>query len=750
MARITRHVAVTTEQSASPQRTPVAPNGRQPAPDGNHPSRDQRGEPPADVPERPALAPTIQLSGEMEESGFAEPQWMVQRDGQFIHLTELLYHVAEQVDGQRTLDEIATRMSEAIDRKVSADNVRQLIGTKLIPLGVIVAADGKVVGADAAEEGAVRSPLKINMKTKVLPRGLITPLTKVLKILFFPPILIAILIVCFAAQVWLFFVHGIASSIHEAVYKPWVTLVILGVIVVGTAWHEFGHASALEYGGGEVRGMGAGFYLVYPAFYTDVTDNYRLGRWARVRTDLGGFYFNLIFCLGLVGLYALTRQPFLLLGVLLIDVDIIHQCLPFVRLDGYWTLADVTGIPDFFSYMGPFLRSVLPLKKKDGDEKLLEFKRWVKVLFAIYIIVTIPILAFLLFEMLKNVPRILASAWDSFGKQWSALANAWSSGHYGVVALAVLQILLLALPVAGLGFALFSLGRTGMRLLWNWAKPTPGRRVVGSLATAAFAALLVYLWVPSLSFGGGSNAVAARNNWQPIPADERGTVSDALPQAVPVPFRSPPLTASTAAPPRASMAAPSGAPDVAGTSGAVGTPGANGTPGTAATVTAAGTATGTPSASATPGATPTVTPAASTPTVAPTAIPPTPAVTNAPVQAPRPSASGPVIAPNAPIPPVTNAPSSTLPSGSASAPAGMAPVGSASSGTTSPATVPVGATPLSTLPPGTVPVSTVPASITPVGAARATPASTAISTATPGRQTGGQSSAPPVSPTPVP
>ncbi|MGI8854682.1 MAG: hypothetical protein ACR2JW_02940, partial [Thermomicrobiales bacterium] len=432
MPPITRHDAVATSPPASPQRTPGASPDGQPAPDDNRPAAGATP-PTADIPDPPALAPNIVMSGEMEESGFAEPQWMVQRDGQFIHLTELLYHVAEQIDGQRPVDEIATRMSEAIDRDVTADNVRQLIGSKLIPLGVVVGADGKVAGTDAAGEGIARSPLKINMKTKVLPRGLITPATKLLKILFFPPILLAMLLVCFAAQGWLFFVHGIASSIHEAVYKPWLTLVLLGVIVVGTAWHEFGHAAALEYGGGEVRGMGMGFYLVYPAFYTDVTDNYRLGRWARVRTDLGGFYFNLIFCLGLVGLYALTGQSFLLLGVLLIDVDIIHQCLPFVRLDGYWTLADITGIPDFFSYMGPFLRSVLPIKKKEGDEKLPEFKRWVKVLFALYIIVTIPILAFLLFEMLKNVPRILATAWDSFHQQGSALSSALSGGHYGGV-----------------------------------------------------------------------------------------------------------------------------------------------------------------------------------------------------------------------------------------------------------------------------------------------------------------------------
>ncbi|MBA3445542.1 MAG: hypothetical protein H0T58_11920, partial [Gemmatimonadales bacterium] len=87
-------------------------------------------------------------------------------------------------------------------------------------------------------------------------------------------------------------------------------------------FHEFGHASALRYGGGRVRGMGAGFYLIYPAFFTDVTDSYRLGRWARVRTDLGGFYFHLTFALGLIGLYWVTGQEFLLVVVLLINLDI--------------------------------------------------------------------------------------------------------------------------------------------------------------------------------------------------------------------------------------------------------------------------------------------------------------------------------------------------------------------------------------------------------------------------------------------
>jgi putative peptide zinc metalloprotease protein len=707
MPPITRHAAIATAQPATTQRAPTPPSDGRPAPDGNRPPTA------ADVPERPALAPNIVMSGEMTESGFAEPQWMVQRDGQFIHLTELLYHVAEQIDGTRTLDEIAAALSEQIDRAVTADNVRQLIGGKLIPLGIVVGADGTVAGAGAAGEGMARSPLKINMKTKVLPRGLITPATKVLKILFFPPILVAMLLACFAAQGWLFFVHGIASSIREAVYKPWLTLVLLGVIVVGTAWHEFGHAAALEYGGGAVRGMGMGFYLVYPAFYTDVTDNYRLGRWARVRTDLGGFYFNLIFCLGLVGLYALTGQAFLLLGVMLIDVDIIHQCLPFVRLDGYWTLADITGIPDFFSYMGPFLRGVLPIKRKGGDEKLPEFKRWVKVLFALYILVTIPILAFLLFEMLKNVPRILATAGDSFHKQGSALSSALSGGHYGGVALAALQMLLLALPVAGLGFTLFTLGRTAMRLLWNWAKPTSARRVVGSFATAALAALLVYLWVPNLSFGGKSGPVAARNNWVPIAANERGTISDAAPQSLALPYRSP-AVAPTAAPDQVTATAASSA---SGTPGAAGTPGASGTPGGAGTPVATGTPGGTP------GATPPGTPENGTPgaTPAATAVSGTPVPTSAPVQAP--------VAPQAPAPaPVITAPTS----------APFTPVATgASLSTVAPSTAPVATAPASTAPLGATAASTAPVATAPVstpvpnGTAPGAPATSVLPTATP-------------------
>ena len=708
MAHTTPHPDTAASQSPPPlgdTRAPP-PRHRQPPHDGATPAPET-----AVVPERPALAPTIVLSGTMTESGFAEPQWIIQRDGQFIQLTELLYRVAEQIDGQRDLAAIAQRMSATINRDVTADNVRQLIASKLIPLGIVVQADGTVAGTGSTE-GVARSPLKINLKTKVLPRGLITPLTNVLKVLYYPPVLIAVLIASLATQGWLFFVHGVAGSVRDAVYKPWLMLALLGVIILVTAFHEFGHAAALEYGGGKVRGMGMGFYLVYPAFYTDVTDNYRLGRWARVRTDLGGFYFNLVFALALVGLYALTKQEFLLLPIVLIDFEIVHQSLPFVRLDGYWTLADLTGIPDLFSYIGPFVRRMFPFlpgKKREMPE----LKRWVKIVFGAYILITLPVLALLLFLLLKGVPRILATAWDSMRQQGSALSGAWQGSEYLGAVSAAVQMLLLALPVAGLGFTLFALGKNTLTRLWTWSRPTPARRVVGAFSTAALAAALAVLWlpgVPSLPWqrGGNAQSVAAQDrNWRPIVATERGTVADALPPAVPVPFRSPaPVATDTPPAIPAGTAAPAtdATPGASQTPGATGTLPPTGTPGGTTIPTASGTpgATSTPGGTGTPGTT--SAPGAAT----------APAVTIAP---PLPT-SVPARAPQATAPPAASPPTTPVASTAPTAP------------TAPPVAPPApGASP--TRPPVTAPAATTITTTPPAAPTRTPAGTTAVPTATP-------------------
>ena len=91
--------------------------------------------------------------------------------------------------------------------------------------------------------------------------------------------------------------------------------------------------------------MGAGLYLVWPAFYTDVTDSYRLGRAGRIRTDLGGLYFNAIVVVLTFVWWWATGWEALLLLVATQVLQMVQQLLPLLRFDGYHVLADLAGRP---------------------------------------------------------------------------------------------------------------------------------------------------------------------------------------------------------------------------------------------------------------------------------------------------------------------------------------------------------------------------------------------------------------------
>lgn len=453
-------------------------------------SRTQQGQSTiAAVPERPVLTPNVQLVGEMQETGFKDRQWLIQRDGRFIQLTELLYRVMEQANGDRTLEEIAAGTTESTDWIVTADNVRQLIQTKLIPLGLIAPVDSTVVEPRKSEQA--RSPLDLGMRMTMIGPRLISPFTKLFQVLFAPPVLIPVLIAIATAHGWLYFVHGVAESFRDVLYTPGGLLIVIAVTLASAVFHEFGHASALRYGGGKVRGMGAGIYIIYPVLYTDVTDSYRLGRWARVRTGLGGIYFHLIFTLGIIGYYLVSGQELVLLVVPLITLEIIRQFFPLIRLDGYWVLADLTGIPDFFSQMGPFLRSVLPVSRWKGD-KLPNLKPWVKAVFATYIIITIPVLTGLLYLLITRLPLIVATVWDSLLVQRQIFSAAWVNGDLLGMATSGSQMIMLGLPALGITYLFYRLGWTVIRVIRN--QPTLARRITGTLIAVGAVALMAFLW----------------------------------------------------------------------------------------------------------------------------------------------------------------------------------------------------------------------------------------------------------------
>jgi putative peptide zinc metalloprotease protein len=113
--------------------------------------------------------------------------------------------------------------------------------------------------------------------------------------------------------------------------------------------HEFGHSSACARYGAQPSDIGFAVYLIYPAFYSDVSSAWRLRRWQRVVVDLGGNYFQ--FLAGSCFIFAFygTHWDAFRLAVLMIVSTALFSLNPIFKFDGYWVLADFLGVTNLAS-----------------------------------------------------------------------------------------------------------------------------------------------------------------------------------------------------------------------------------------------------------------------------------------------------------------------------------------------------------------------------------------------------------------
>jgi len=477
----------------------------------------------------PRLAEGIELIGEYEGSGFIEAPYIARRgDGQTIQLTWLLHLVAEHCDGTRDLREIARLVSAEFGRKVSAGNVEFLVERKLRPLGVLAEADGS--SPDIAQ--GPDQLLALKFRTALVPERFTNALTTIFKPLFLPPVVLAVVAAFVALDVWVLGIHGIGGSVRAAVYQPWLLLVFFGAIVVATAFHECGHATACAYGGARPGVLGAGIYVVWPVFYCDVTDAYRLGKAGRLRTDLGGIYFNAIFALATAGAYAATGFEPLLLIILLQNFAILQQLMPLLRLDGYYIVSDLTGVPDILNRVRPILSSLVP--GRAADAKVTALKPWVRVAVTTYIVVLIPVMLAALAMMVLSAPRVVATAYDSLGVLAGKFSTALDAGKVVDVAANALQMTALVLPVAGMTATSGRLGRRLFGGALRWSAGDPVRRAALGVLLAGGLGLAAFTWWPN-------------GEYRPIQPGEKGTLASGVQAIEAIPTGRPALTRERAA-----------------------------------------------------------------------------------------------------------------------------------------------------------------------------------------------------------
>ena len=452
----------------------------------------------------------IELLGKFARSGHRRPPALVRRaDGQIIQLTPLLYELLQQIDGRKDYGEIAELVGARIGKIVTADDVRVLTESKLRPLGVLRTPDGSEPVTKKANP-----LLALRLRMVVTNERITNGIAALFAWLFWPPIVTVFSVAFLTTITWLLFDRGLGAATRQALYEPGLLLFVFALTTLSAGFHELGHAAACRYSGGRPGAMGIGLYLVWPAFYTDVSDSYRLSRRGRLRVDVGGIYFNAIFAVGALAAWMATRWEALLIVIALQGLQMLRQLIPLVRLDGYHILADLTGVPDLFAHVGPILRSLIPTRARRAEVK--ELKPWVRFVVTAWVLLVVPVLAAILVLLVLTLPRVIATAWDSLGLRWGALQEEFASNHFATAGTEILAILGLAIPVLSVAYMLSRVVHRTARRVWKKTADRPGRRAVAVLVAAGLIASIAMAWWP-------------HGQYRPIEETETGTLF-ALPE----------------------------------------------------------------------------------------------------------------------------------------------------------------------------------------------------------------------------
>ncbi|MBV9823637.1 MAG: hypothetical protein JO144_15500 [Actinobacteria bacterium] len=332
--------------------------------------------------------------------------------------------------------------------------------------------------------------------------------------LFLPVIAVAVLAAFVLVCKWVLFDRGLALAAHQAFDRPGLLLVVFAITVLSAGFHEFGHAAAARYGGAQPGAMGAGLYLVWPAFYTDVTDSYRLGRFGRIRTDLGGLYFNALLSVLMFGVWALTGWDAVLLVIGTQLIQMVRQLPPLLRFDGYHLLADITGVPDLFHRIKPTLLGMLPGHWNSPESKVL--RPWARVVVTLWVLLVVPLLAMTVLVTVLSMPRVLATAAVSLHRESAAMIDKFGSLDVVGGLVKLLAVIAVGLPAFGMVYMMFRTVRQLVRSVWRATAGRPARRALAGVLAAAAVAALLFVWWP-------------HGNYRPIQSYERGTLGEVLP-----------------------------------------------------------------------------------------------------------------------------------------------------------------------------------------------------------------------------
>jgi putative peptide zinc metalloprotease protein len=267
--------------------------------------------------------------------------------GKHFQINEKLYHLLACLHAPLSLTDLATEFQQRTGQTVPADQLQQL-SDRLATQGIIVKTGQAAVqnGQPEAQTGAY---LGLHYRRDLLSAAALAPLARLLRIFFERPVAVVVTLVIAAAHLLAYGQMGFPPKVEmESISWPLFYVIVFASIGL----HELGHLAACRRWECPHGPLGVGLYFFNPVFYVDVTAAWRLDRWQRAVVDAGGIYLQLL-CVPLFWLlFQATGDQTYLMAILSLDLMIISNLEPFLKLDGYWLLSDLTGVPNLHTRTG--------------------------------------------------------------------------------------------------------------------------------------------------------------------------------------------------------------------------------------------------------------------------------------------------------------------------------------------------------------------------------------------------------------
>jgi putative peptide zinc metalloprotease protein len=303
----------------------------------------------------PRIAHHIDVT-EQNEGGTVRYVVRNRANSRYFLLRPTEYQVFKRIDGSRSLAQIAAPEDGAGPRASRQAVVKFLC--KLDGLGLVER--GGALGVARADRGLYPRFSLFN------PDPFLGWLDQRTGWLLARPFIAASFVMMAVAALGILIRGTEAAAYTSYTYSTYGLAAILLFTLVITTLHEFAHGLACKHFGGEVPEVGVLLiFYVLPALYCNVSDVYRFGRKReRVWVIAAGIYWQLLVAaMGALVWLAATPQTaladFAFLTLLGATFNILINCNPLIKLDGYYALSQMLGIQNLQSRSSAYVGSVI-------------------------------------------------------------------------------------------------------------------------------------------------------------------------------------------------------------------------------------------------------------------------------------------------------------------------------------------------------------------------------------------------------